>query len=109
MSLSFIMISIVVILINIERLPNVIGIILKEAFNFKALGWGLFSIILIGIQRGIFSSEAGTGTAAIASGSSSISSPIKQGLIQTLGVYFITFVICTSTAFIILTSKKGIT
>jgi len=105
MGLVYLLIASLIVFKNISLLPNLIINIFKEAFNFKALGWGLFSTMLIGIQRGIFSSEAGTGTAAIASGSSTLKSPIKQGLIQTLGVYFITFVICTSTAFIILTSN----
>ena len=99
------LIALLIIFKNLTFLPSIIVSIFKEAFNFKTLGWGIFSSILIGVQRGIFSSEAGTGTAAIASGSSNLESPIKQGLIQTLGVYFITFIICTSTAFIILTSN----
>ena len=104
MGLIYLVVSLLIILKNLESIPILLRNIFFEAFNFKALGWGIFSSMIIGIQRGIFSSEAGTGTAAIASGSSSISSPIKQGLIQTIGVYFITFIICTSTAFIILTS-----
>jgi len=105
MGFTYLIISLFIVFKNINLLPGLLSNIFKEAFNFSSFGWGMFSIILIGIQRGIFSSEAGTGTAAIASGSSNLDSPIKQGLIQTLGVYFITFVICTSTAFIILTSN----
>ena len=104
MGIVYLLIATLIVFKNLNLIPNLLINIFKEAFNFNALGWGLFSTILIGIQRGIFSSEAGTGTAAIASGSSSIDSPIKQGLIQTLGVYFVTFIVCTSTAFIILTS-----
>ena len=90
---------------NINLLPSLLINIFKEAFNFKALVYGMLSVILIGIQRGIFSNEAGLGTAAIASGSSSESIPIKQGMISTLGIYFVTFIVCTGTAFIILTSN----
>lgn len=104
MGFVYLLVAILIIFKNLNMLPSLLISIFKEAFNFSSLGWGLFSVMLIGIQRGIFSSEAGTGTAAIASGSSNIDSPIKQGLIQTLGIYFITFVICTSTAFIILMS-----
>ena len=104
MGTIYLLIALIIIFKNITLMPSLIINIFKEAFNFKALGFGILSSILIGIQRGIFSSEAGTGTSAIASGSSTLKSPIKQGLIQTLGIYFITFVICTSTAFIILTS-----
>lgn len=105
MGAIYLIISLIIIFKNITLMPRLIINIVKEAFNFKSLGWGVLSSMLIGIQRGIFSSEAGTGTAAIASGSSTIKSPIKQGLIQSLGIYFITFIICTSTALIILTSN----
>ena len=105
MGLLYLLISLFIIFKNINLIPSLLVSIIKEAFNFKALGWGLLSVMLIGIQRGIFSNEAGTGTAAIASGSSTLKDPIKQGLIQTLGVYFVTFIVCTATAFIILTSN----
>ncbi len=105
MSFIYLLISLFIIFKNINLLPSLISNIFKEAFNFQALGYGFFSTMLIGIQRGIFSNEAGIGTAAIASGSANTTSPIKQGLIGTFGVYFVTFIICTSTAFIILTSN----
>ena len=105
MGLLYLLISLFIIFKNINLIPSLLVSIIKEAFNFKALGWGLLSVMLIGIQRGIISNEAGTGTAAIASGSSTLKDPIKQGLIQTLGVYFVTFVVCTATSFIILTSN----
>ncbi len=104
MGILYLIISFYVILKNFNLFPNLLLSIVREAFNFKALGYGLFSVILIGIQRGIFSNEAGSGTGAIASGSTSSKNPISQGLIQTLGVYITTFIICTGTAFIILTS-----
>lgn len=105
MGAVYLFFSLLIIVKNINLLPNLIINIIKEAFNFKSLGYGIFSNMLIGIQRGIFSSESGVGSAAIASGSSTIKDPIKQGLIQTMGIYFITFIICLSTAFIILTSN----
>ena len=105
MGLIYLGISLFIVLKNINLLPSLLINIFKEAFNFKALGYGMLSVILIGIQRGIFSNEAGLGTAAIASGSSSESIPIKQGMISTLGIYFVTFIVCTGTAFIILTSN----
>ena len=85
-------------------MPILLANIIKTAFNFKSLGWGAFSSIIIGVQRGIFSSEAGTGSGAIASGASDTKYPINQGFIQSLGVYFTIFIVCTSTALIILTS-----
>lgn len=93
---------------NINLMPNVFGLIFKEAFNFNSLKYGFFSVIIIGIQRGIFASEAGSGTSAIASASSNLNSPIKQGMISLIGVYFTTFVICLSTALIILTSNYSV-
>ena len=105
MGLIYLAISFYIIIKNINLLPNILINIILSAFNFKAFGYGIISTILIGIQRGIFASEAGTGTAAIASGSSSEQIPIKQGLIGLIGVYFTTFIICTGTAFIILTSN----
>ena len=104
MGVVYLIISLYIVIKNINLLPNLLISICQEAFNFKALGWGIFSVILIGIQRGIFSSEAGLGTAAIASGTSNTNLAIKQGIISTIGVYFITFIICTATAFIIITS-----
>ena len=105
MGLLYFGVSLFLVIKNFNMIPSTLSQIFHEAFNFKALGWGMFSVIIIGIQRGIFSNEAGVGTAAIASGSSGAKSPISQGLIQTVGVYITTFIICTGTAFIILTSN----
>lgn len=105
MGIIYMLVALIIILLNINSIPNIIGSIFHEAFNFKALGWGIISSMIIGVQRGIFSSEAGIGTGAIASGTSDTDKPVKQGYLQMLGVYFTSFVICTSTAFIILTSN----
>lgn len=108
MGIAYMIVSITLIVLNIDKIPSVISSIFKEAFNIKALGWGIFSSIIIGVQRGIFSSESGMGTGAVASGTSDTKYPVKQGYIQMLGVYFTTFVICTSTVFVILTSNINI-
>lgn len=105
MGISYLIICIIVIINNFNELPNLFISIIKEAFNIKSLGWGIISSFIIGVQRGIFSSESGTGTGACASGASDTNSPCKQGFIQMFGIYFTTFVICTSTAIIILTSN----
>ena len=105
MGIAYTIIALAIIIYNIDMIPPIIVNIFKEAFNFKALGWGIISSIIIGVQRGIFSSEAGMGTGAIASGTSDTKYPCKQGYIQMLGVYFTTFIICTSTVFVILTSN----
>ena len=108
MGMAYMLVAITIIILKIDMIPSLISSILKEAFNIKALGWGILSSIIIGVQRGIISSEAGMGTGAVASGTSDTSSPCKQGYIQMLGVYFTIFVICTSTAFIILTSNVDV-
>ncbi len=105
MGIIYCFISLFIIFKNINLIPNLFVSIFKNAFNFKAGFYGFISVLLIGVQRGIFSNEAGVGTGAIASGSSNPKSPISSGLIQTLGVYITTFIICTSTALIILTSN----
>lgn len=105
MGIGYLLICLIVIVNNIDLIPPLIINIVKEAFNIKAFGFGIFSSMIIGIQRGIFSSESGIGTGACASGTSDTNSPIKQGMIQMIGIYFTTFVICTSTAIIILTSN----
>ena len=108
MGLVYLVVAGTIIILNADMLPNVISNIFHEAFNIKALGWGIISSIIIGVQRGIFSSESGLGTGAIACGTSDTDKPCKQGYLQMLGVYFTTFVICTSTALIILTSSIDI-
>ena len=104
MGIIYMLVSILIVILNINKLPNILLSIFSEAFNIKSFGWGIISSIILGVQRGIFSSEAGMGTGAVASGTSDTKYPIKQGYIQMLGVYFTTFIVCTGTAFIILTS-----
>lgn len=105
MGIAYFIVALIIIFMNIENIPNIFLSIIREAFNFKALGWGIISSIIIGVQRGIFSSEAGIGTGAVASGTSDTKYPLKQGYLQMLGVYFTSFIICTSTALIVLTSN----
>lgn len=108
MGILYMLIALFIIIMNIKEIPNVFLTIIKEAFNFKAMGWGIVSSMIIGVQRGIFSSESGIGTGAVASGTSDTKYPIKQGYLQMLGVYFTTFVVCTATATIILTAHIDI-
>jgi len=108
MGILYMLVAILIIILNIEKIPNVFMTIIKEAFNFKSFGWGIVSSMIIGVQRGIFSSESGIGTGAVASGTSDTKYPIKQGYLQMLGVYFTTFVVCTATALIILTADIDI-
>ncbi len=105
MGIAYVLVSLVIIAFNLDKLPSLFVNIFKTAFNFKSLGWGAFASIIIGVQRGIFSSESGTGSGAIASGASDTKKPTNQGYIQSIGVYFTVFVVCTATALIILTSN----
>ena len=105
MALIYLDVTVFIIVKNINLIPNVFEMIIKEAFNTTSLKYGILSSIIIGIERGIFASEVGTGTSAIASGSSNLKNPIQQGLVGVVGVYFTTFIICLGTALIILTSN----
>jgi len=104
MGIVYIILSIYILITNINKLPGIFYSIINSAFNFKAFGFGIISSFIIGIQRGVFSTEAGLGSGSIASSIADDNDGIKIGLIQVLGIYFTTFIICTATAFIILTS-----
>ena len=108
MGIIYMIVALYIIIMNIKDIPLLLEKIIMEAFNIKALGWGIISSMIIGVERGIFSSEAGIGTGAVASGTSDTKYPFKQGYLQMLGVYFTSFIICSSTAFIILTSNINI-
>ena len=105
MALGYILLAFTVVLMNITRLPEVIGIIIANAFGWEqALGGGIGIALMQGIKRGLFSNEAGMGSAPNVAATADVSHPVKQGLIQTLGVFTDTLIICTCTAFIILFS-----
>ncbi len=104
MGAVYIFLSIFIVFANISAMPDVILQVLNGAFNVKSFGVGILSTFIIGIQRGVFSTEAGLGSGAIASSTTDEKSPVRIGLVQVLGIYFVSFVICTSTAFIIMTS-----
>ena len=95
---------------NITLLPTVFISIFKNAFGFEqAAGGSIGAVIMIGIQRGLFSNEAGSGSAPCAAAAASVAHPVKQGLIQALGVFIDTLIICSATAFVILLADKGAT
>lgn len=103
MAIAYLLLAIVIVFINIGQFPHVIRLIIDSAFDFKAgLGGGLGATIMMGVKRGLFSNEAGEGSTPNAAATASVTHPVKQGLIQTLGVFTDTLVICTCTAFIIL-------
>lgn len=105
MAVGYIILAFTVVLLNITKLPEVFTLIIKNAFGMEqVVGGGMGAAIMQGIKRGLFSNEAGMGSAPNAAATASTSHPVKQGLIQTLGVFTDTLIICSSTAFIILMS-----
>ena len=108
MGISYLIICLIVIISNIDIIPSIFISIIKEAFNIKTFGFGMITSMIIGVQRGIFSSESGIGTSGCASGTSNTDVPSKQGLIQMIGIYFTIFIVCTATVIIILTSNIDI-
>ena len=109
MAVFFIVSAIVAIVCNIERVPSTFALIFKEAFNFKsafggAAGYGIIVAMRYGIGRGVFSNEAGLGSAPIAHAASSTKDPVKQGFWGMFEVFITTIVICTMSALVVLTS-----
>lgn len=98
-------IGLFVIIKNASVLPEVLSLIVTNAFNPEAAGGGALGVIIMeGIKRGLFSNEAGMGSTPNAAAVATTTHPFKQGLIQTLGVYITTLGVCSATAFIILCS-----
>lgn len=109
MALLYLLLGLVIVALNITRLPEVFASIFTQAFGFnEVVGATLGTIILTGVKRGMFSNEAGLGSAPNAGASAAVTHPVKQGLVQTLGVYFDTFLVCSITAFIILVSNPDL-
>jgi amino acid carrier protein len=105
MALLYIGIAIIVIIMNITEIPSVFALIFENAFGLReAAGGTLGAAMMMGIKRGLFSNEAGMGSAPNAAATATVSHPVKQGLIQSLGVFIDTLVICSCTAFIVLLS-----
>lgn len=105
MATMYIVMALIVTLINIAELPGVLKQIVNDAFDLKAgMGGVAGAAVMMGVKRGLFSNEAGEGSAPNVAATASVSHPVKQGLIQTLGVFTDTLIICTCTAFIILLS-----
>ena len=103
MAMIYIAVALIVIIMNIGNLPMVIGKIFSEAFSAQSVFGGLFGAAMMnGIKRGLYSNEAGIGSAPNAAASADVSHPVKQGLVQMLSVFLDTLVICTATAFMIL-------
>ncbi|MBM7854736.1 AGCS family alanine or glycine:cation symporter [Desulfohalotomaculum tongense] len=102
---GYILIAVFVILKNFSAVPTVLMTIVSSAFGFKeAVGGGIGAALMMGMKRGLFSNEAGMGSVPNAAAAAEVSHPVKQGLIQSLGVFADTLLVCSATAFIILLS-----
>lgn len=107
LAVLYILIALIVVVLNITEIPSVLKLIFESAFGIKQLtAGGLGAAVMQGIKRGLFSNEAGMGSAPNAAATADVSHPVKQGLIQTLGVFTDTLLICSCTAFIILVSGQ---
>ncbi|MBM7550843.1 alanine/glycine:cation symporter family protein [Peptoniphilus gorbachii] len=105
MGVIFVIMALVMIVINIKNIPAMFGMIFEDAFNFRAIFGGVAGSALVqGIKRGLYSNEAGMGSAPNAAASASVSHPVKQGLVQMISVFLDTIVICSATAFMSLAS-----
>ena len=105
MGVSYVIVALIIICINYQNIPSMFFLIFQDAFDFKSiLGGFTGSCLVYGIKRGLFSNEAGVGSAPNASASANVTHPAKQGLVQTLSVYIDTLVLCTATALMCLST-----
>ncbi len=108
MAILYLLLAVVMAVMNASALPAVFWLIFSEAFNVQSLAGGFAgSMIVQGIKRGLFSNEAGMGSAPNAAASASVSHPVKQGLVQTLSVFIDTILICTCSAVMIMIFVQG--
>ena len=105
MAVFYLLLAFYVIIVRIGYFPHVMRLIVENAFGINQIaGGGIGMAMIMGVKRGLFSNEAGEGSTPNAAATADVSHPVKQGLIQTLGVYTDTLLVCTATAFIILCS-----
>ena len=109
MAVFYVACSVVALILNIEKVPEAFALIFKEAFNFRAAaggtaGYGIMLAMHYGFSRGVFSNEAGLGSAPIAHAASSTKNPVEQGFWGVFEVFFTTIIVCTLSGLIILTS-----
>ncbi len=105
MAIGYFLLAVVIVVMNIEHIPYVLKVIVTDAFGLEqGLGGALGATIMNGVKRGLFSNEAGEGSAPNVAATATVSHPVKQGLIQALGVFTDTLLVCSCTAFVILIS-----
>ena len=105
MGCAYILVALIIVAINVKALPDIFKTIFTEAFDFGAIFGGFSgSCVMFGIKRGLFSNEAGVGSAPNASASADVQHPVKQGLVQVLSVFIDTVLVCSATAFMCMCS-----
>ncbi len=103
MAIGYILVALLVIILNFDKVPGVFSLIFSHAFSAKAATGAVFGqAIMWGVKRGIYSNEAGQGTGPMAAAAAEVSHPAKQGLVQAFSVYVDTLFVCSATAFMIL-------
>ncbi len=109
MGITYVIVSLIVIVLNITHVPAMFALIFRDAFDFQSILGGVAgSCLVYGIKRGLYSNEAGVGSAPNAAASAIVSHPAKQGLVQTVSVYIDTMILCTATALMCLASGTEI-
>jgi len=105
MAVGYFILALVVVVMNYDEIPDVFELIVESAFGLEQFAGGSLGMtMMVGIKRGLFSNEAGEGSAPNVAATAHVSHPVKQGLVQALGVYTDTLLVCSCTAFIILIS-----
>ena len=105
MAVGYLVLALYILIINIGEVPHMLRLIVDSAFGVHQAAGGMVGVaVMQGVKRGLFSNEAGEGSAPNAAATASISHPVKQGLMQSLGVFVDTLVICTCTAFVVILS-----
>ncbi|MBR1696727.1 MAG: alanine:cation symporter family protein [Anaerovibrio sp.] len=105
MGLIYVVVALIVVVMNVKLLPSVFDTIFTQAFDFQAIFGGFTgSCVMFGIKRGLFSNEAGVGSAPNAAAAADVSHPVKQGLVQMFSVFIDTMILCTATAFLCMSS-----
>ncbi len=105
MGIFYVLMAVIVLIINAEKLPAMFVEIFRSAFDFKAICGGFAgSVVMLGLKRGLYSNEAGIGSAPNAAAAADVSHPVKQGLVQMLSVFIDTNILCTATALMCLSS-----
>ena len=105
MGIAYVLVSLIIIFAHVGNIPETFRVIFEDAFNFRAIFGGLSgSCLILGVKRGLYSNEAGVGSAPNASAAADVTHPVKQGLVQTISVYIDTMLLCTATALMCLSS-----